>query len=556
MAARARPRLPLGVDIQTRDGTLSKDAQMWNCHPVKEGDVLMSERRFGYLTSSIFPSGQALGLFVFLGHTITIISNGDGTASMYKDTSLVSATINGSSRYWFALTGQGATGLFIKNTAKAYTYDGTTLTNVTDVNYPSSTTSSVAVLDATVYVQDQTGRVWNSVLNTPGTWDALGYVAGSLNSDTGVAVCRYLQFVLSLCANSMTLYYDAGNSPGSPLNPQTSVVVNVGCASGDSVVEANNTVFFIGKTRQKGRSVYMMEGSQPAVISTPYVDRVLNNSNLTNIRAFCVSIYGHNFYILNIYDLNLTLVYDMTTSVWGRWSSSSLGNQISFTSYSLSGGTMTIVAPDHGLHTGQIVFVDGTGLSGNVVVSVIDGNTFSFDLLALGIVSGGINSNTIDVVAINNDTDFIISDVVILSITPYTQNVFSPAYYATNGSTDYLLDYSNGLLYTMLENTADDAGMPIYQRIDTMGLDLGTNSWKFFAAADLIADKITDIGFMMYSDNDYVSYGLVKTINLNANRVQTRKLGRARRRSFSVIYIGAYPARFGSLEFDLTAGRQ
>lgn len=551
-----KKRIPLAFSISTRDGTLTKDAQLYNCHPVKQADgKVITERRFGYTSKYVNTAGTGLGLYYFNGHLVSVI----GT-SLYQDGVSV-GTVDGTSRYWFTTSNYAGTTLFLKNNSAAYTWDGVTLTKITDANYPATTTAGVAYLDGYIIVQDTSGKLWNCNLSAPTTWNALNFIQGSLSPDGGVYVGRYLNFVISMANTSITLFYDAGNTPpGSPLLPQMNNVINVGCASGGSVVEADNTVFFVGQTKQKGRSVYYMNGGNAQIISTPFIDRILNNDSLSGVYAYGISILGHSFYVLTLTASNVTLVYDLTTQLWVRWTSTTAGTTSTAVSASYTMPTVYVYAPAHGLVNGQLVNITGSGTSvsalGTFVVSVTDANNFTYSIAQSGYLSG-IDENEINSFAINDDsvlTGNVTPTIGTISFTPWVNNYFSPLFYANGGGLDYLLDKSNGVTYQMNTGIADDFGKFIYMRVDTDGLDFGENNYKFYDVVSIIGDKIGDSAYLMYSDDDFTTYGVPRLMLLSANRVQKRRCGRARRRSWTIFYYGAYQARFYELEFDLEIG--
>ena len=149
------------------------------------------------------------------------------------------------------------------------------LTEVTDVDYPSETVPGIVYLDGTYYVMTPAGRICGSDINDPTSWDALNFIQCQAEPDSGMAIARLANYVVGFSQYSTEFFYNAGNPTGSPLLPMTSAQVNLGCANGMSVVNGENTLFFIGQTRNFGRGVYTFSGTSPQKISTPFIDRIL-----------------------------------------------------------------------------------------------------------------------------------------------------------------------------------------------------------------------------------------------------------------------------------------
>ena len=423
----------------------------------------------------------------------------------------------------------------------------------------------VANLDSYIFVLDTLGRIWNSNLNTPLIGNPLNFISGSLQADPGVYITRLYNYVASMCRFSTTFFYDAGNTPpGSPLLPNFSSVVNIGCACDNSVVTTENTMFWIGQTRQKGRSVYTMNALAPQKISDQYIDKILNADPLlsSTVYSYFIKINGHAFYVLTLIASNCTLVFDVSAGVWHRWSSTALGTaRIASNAYlDKTTGFVNVVLPGHGMVNGDVALLTSTNTSaaylGTVVPRIIDINTFSY-IPGVSAGAGGINSTAINTVTINADPNRAVGPALgTLAVTPYVQNYFNQVMYANANNNDYLLGLNDGNLYTMTENVGGDNGKFIYALMRTQAGDFGSNNEKFFPWAEVIADKIEDFAYLGYSDNDFVSFGLFRQVDLNAERSQLLPCGSARRRAWALLYIGGAICRFNELEVQALPGPQ
>lgn len=529
---------------------MTADAIMYNYYATKNSDGrVFSERRFGVQPVFSNTAGGALGLFGFKATVIAVI----GTT--FYSNGVSKGTVDGTSQYQFTLTGQGGTAVFLKNNAAAYTWDGTTLTKVTDANYPATTVPGVAWLDGYVFVLTPGGILTNSNLNTPATWNALNTINGSLSPDPGAAVTRLYNYVASFGSFSATFFYDNGNSTGSPLLPNISAVVNVGCAVGTSMVASENNLFWIGQTHQKGRKIYTMNGLSPQPISDEFIEKILNADALvaSTVFAYYLEVNGGAFYVLTLTASNCTLVYNAQAGMWSRWSSSALGTSQVAASAAVASGIVTVNLPNHGLNNPLVVKVTSSNSSpmflGTFVANVVDANTITYQQ-GTGGVGGGINSQTIDTFTINAETGATGTPTGLgqLTITPYVQNFFSPVFYAFANNTDYLLDATSGVTYQMQQGVSSDNGVLIYGLLRTNAGDFGSNNEKFFPHIEVIADKVSDTAYVGYSDNDFQSFGSFRPVNLGAARSMLKRCAASRRRAFSLLYIGGFQVRFYQLE--------
>lgn len=394
-------RQNLAISLGNRAANFNRDELLSNCYPEIKGDTAYVVRRFGYQAVSTHTAAAGRGLFTFLGEPISVI----GATARRSGTTI--GTVDTSSVYQYTLVG-ATPGFVLKNNALGYYYNGTTLAQIVDANYPALTVPGVAYLDGCVYVLTPNGRVYNSNVNVPSSWNALNFIS-TQESDPGIALARYLNYVLAFGQSSMTFFYNANNATGSPLLPNQSATQKVGCANGNSVVETKNTVFWIGQTKQKGRSIYLLNGLNPQVISTPYIDRLLAADDLSSVAAFFVELNGHGFYILNLRNTNITLVYDATTQDWAKWTSASSGRVYVVVEANLIDGIMYLTIPGHGLPSGTVGIVGGTAnpiYLGQQVVTVVDGNTVSYYVGAnpfAGLTRGGIDNEEIDAVEVNQN---------------------------------------------------------------------------------------------------------------------------------------------------------
>jgi hypothetical protein len=190
----------------------------------------------------------------------------------------------------------------------------------------------LAYLDGLCYVMDLNGKVYNSASNDPSTWTG-AYLQASSDPDGGTGLIRHLNYLMAFGEWSTEFFYDAGNPIGSPLAVNQSAKLEIGCANGYSIAQAEQTIIWVGQTLTEGRSVYLMDGLSPIKISNRYIEKYLNSASMGNmillgqtvssVASYCMKISGHSLYVLTLSDLNITFVYDLDEKEWYQWTSQS-----------------------------------------------------------------------------------------------------------------------------------------------------------------------------------------------------------------------------------------
>ena len=181
-------------------------------------------------------------------------------------------------------------------------------------------------LDTYTVIASPNGEIYTSNPNDPTTWNALNYITAEAEPDKLVGIGKHLNYIVSFGQWSIDWFYDAGTYPGSPLAVAAPYHIELGCANGDSIVSFENIIVWVGTSRDAGPSVYAISGTAPTKLSTPFIDRILQNSTLADIRAYSVRINGHTFYVLTLADLNVTIVYDVNEKIWTQWTMWAIGD--------------------------------------------------------------------------------------------------------------------------------------------------------------------------------------------------------------------------------------
>ena len=429
-------------------------------------------------------------------------------------------------------------GFFFKSVSDAFYYDGSTVTKVTDVDYPASTVRGVACLDGTFYVMNSNGQINGSEINNCLAWSALNFLQCQMEPDNGVYITRLLNFIVAFGAYTTEFFYDAGNATGSPLLPYTSAMLNIGCAVATSCVQSNNQIFFMGVSKQKGRSIYAITGTTPEILSTASVERLLNADDLAAVSAFSVKISGHNFYVITLGTLGITLAYDMVMRDWKEWTSltAAASKSVSSLTYDSATGVVTVVTSTaHGVSDGDPAVIAGaaqTDYNGTWAASYVSTTSYTY----IPTVAPAVTPATGTITSVG-----------------YTSGPFIGKFYTGFGTQDLIQDAS-GNVYALDPTLYQDNGLPIDVHIRTSLLDGGSNHRKFFSRLQVIGDMADTKVYVRYTGDDYQNWSKYRPVDMSKKRAKLNRLGDDRRRAFEVRHVGNTALRLEALELEVEKG--
>lgn len=291
---------------------------------------------------------SAVTLVTFSGISNVGVTNTSGTTIL--TTSLASATLASRICVGMSVTG---TGIQANTKVTEIAFNGTSTYTITlslpttsiatqvtfkdegngavitaALNYfPTDLVPGIVFLDSYVFVGTKSGRLYASNLANPAIWNPLDYLTAEAEPDNLVGITKHFNYIIGFGQWSTEFFYDAGNASGSPLAPAPAYRMEIGCANGDSIVQFEQSVIWIGKSKSEGTQVFMLEGTSPIKVSTTYIDRWLKASTLEDVKAYVFKMNGHTFYVMTLHDLNVSLVYDVNEKVWYQWTSYAPGDE-------------------------------------------------------------------------------------------------------------------------------------------------------------------------------------------------------------------------------------
>lgn len=216
--------------------------------------------------------------------------------------------------------------IVVKAEGAAYLADSSSLTQISDPDFESA--SSVTVLDGyAIFSRLDTSQYAISAINNAASYDALDFATAEESPDKLVRVFAHQGNLYLFGEETTEVHYNSG-AGDFPFIPISQAAMMRGCAAKLSVVEEDNTLFFLGDDK----NVYRLDGYTPRRISTFAIEDAINSyTTISDAEAFAFTENGHKFYVLTFPTELVTWVYDISTELWhqrqsfekGRWRAAS-----------------------------------------------------------------------------------------------------------------------------------------------------------------------------------------------------------------------------------------
>lgn len=248
----------------------------------------------------------------------------DGVLYVVSGTELYSVTTSGTSTLEGTVLGSGRVGmasndretgpqLVITNgTTTAYVYTvsgGLTTTTLTGPAYTVTYQDGYFIYDWT-----GTGKWFISSVSDGTTYDSLETGATNARPDDVLAVVSNHEQMWIFGSETIEIFYNSGllDFPFTRISEATND--ELGLANRDTLVELDNTIYWVGQDRNGAREVYRAVGYNAQQISDPSISELLKEVDISQLTAFAYSRAGHKFYQLNL--PNISVVYDTKENVW------------------------------------------------------------------------------------------------------------------------------------------------------------------------------------------------------------------------------------------------
>jgi hypothetical protein len=161
-------------------------------------------------------------------------------------------------------------------------------TEITDADFASEDfrIGKMEHIDGFAFIMDTNGAIWNSDTNSLANWTASSFITKQIKQDTIVGLARLKNQLLAFGSQTVEVFYNAGNSTGSPLgrivtlSEQTGLVSPPGTLTGSTHYYATigNSIYFVGRQAggDGGAGFFMYDGQNFMKVSTVYIDKILS----------------------------------------------------------------------------------------------------------------------------------------------------------------------------------------------------------------------------------------------------------------------------------------
>jgi hypothetical protein len=148
------------------------------------------------------------------------------------------------------------------------------------------------------------------------TWDPLDFASAEGDPDNVVAIITDHREIWTLGRETVEVWADSGD-PDFPLARIPGALIEQGCAAANSVLKADNSIFWLGSDSRGNGIFWRANGYTPQRISTHAIEELLATfADLSDAIGYAYQEDGHIFCVWTFPTADKTLVYDCATTLW------------------------------------------------------------------------------------------------------------------------------------------------------------------------------------------------------------------------------------------------
>jgi hypothetical protein len=244
-----------------------------------------------------------------------------GNTVYRMDTSYVltsCGTINTSSgRVGMASNG---TEVIIVDGTDGWLVNGTTLTEITDADFPNGVTVATAQDGYFLVAGDSTGRLyWNETPNSGTSWVGTDFSTAEGKPDNTIGLLSNHRELWVVGTESTEIFINTGDSDAL-FARSGNTFIEQGTVSGWTVQPMDSTVYWLGASKEGEGIVFKADGYNPRRISTHAMEQKIRGySTISDAFAFTYQFDGHSFYVLTFPTANKTWFWDEASQEWFEW---------------------------------------------------------------------------------------------------------------------------------------------------------------------------------------------------------------------------------------------
>jgi hypothetical protein len=254
--------------------------------------------------------GPFRGALVFKNNVYFVSYNEVYKMDVLENLTLLGTLNTTGGRVSMATNGVFGDQLLIIDGTDGWVYDESTLTKITDLDFPSNP-KQCTFLDSYFIVIDNEGKFWISASNDATNWDALDFATAERDPDNIIAVTTNIRDLHFIGEYTSEIWTNVGAL--FPFAPYSNGVIEKGTPAAFSVAKADDWIYYLTQDRHGNRQVIKQRGLDYEAISNPALDYELTTyDTVADAHAFIYSEGGHTFYQLTFPSVQKTWIYDIS----------------------------------------------------------------------------------------------------------------------------------------------------------------------------------------------------------------------------------------------------
>jgi len=218
-------------------------------------------------------------------------------------------------------TGSGSTGTYPISASQTVTSRtmyalNFTVLPITDGAFEGGNT--VDIVDNYFVYNRPSSQQWAATNPLSPITPALSFSSKDGSPDDLVSIIVDHREVYCLGEASSEVWVDVGTFPF-PFQRIPGTSTQHGIAAKFSMSRLGNSFAYVSRNNRGEAQIMMMNGYVPTRISTHAVEQTLLNKNIDDAIAWTYQQEGHECYVVTFPTLDLTWVYDVSTSMWHKW---------------------------------------------------------------------------------------------------------------------------------------------------------------------------------------------------------------------------------------------
>lgn len=185
-------------------------------------------------------------------------------------------------------------------------------------SFPNGAKTITFVSSFFVAEQPGTQKFWVSNANDGSTWNALAFASASAYSDNILAVDNLGGNLILFGEQHLEPWQNVGTTP-QPFAPILSAVSEYGLAAIFSRAHVNESIIFLGQTREGEVQFIKLKGFNTQNITDPDIGYIVNQlGTVSDAVAMAWEEDEHKFYQISFPSANRTFLYDDSTGIWSE----------------------------------------------------------------------------------------------------------------------------------------------------------------------------------------------------------------------------------------------